>query len=98
MMESEKPLVGGKRFCSGMSEKCRIGKEDRETFRSELKGNISPGPVYNIEKAYQVYVGRRSPHLTISQKFKYNFMPSQSSTKTPGPGAYDRFSDFARDR
>lgn len=68
----------------------RIGNETRESFN--LKSSITPGPGgYNIGRAYEVYVGKRSPRHFIATKFK---SPSNTMEKTPGPGAYNNLLSF----
>lgn len=68
----------------------RIGNQTRESFN--LRSSIAPGPGgYNIERAYEVYVGRRSPRHYIATKFKFSINDAE---KTPGPGAYNNLLSF----
>ncbi len=68
----------------------RIGTETRDSFNKFA--SLSPGPsMYNVDKAYEIYVGKRSPKLTIAQRYKFN---GSATEKTPGPGAYNNLLSF----
>jgi len=70
----------------------RFGNHIRDTFN--LKNASTPGPQYNIERAYQAYVGKRSPRHSIAIKYK-NII---EASKTPGPGAYLNLLTAERDK
>ncbi len=53
---------------------------------------ISPGPAgYNLDRAFEAYIGKRSPRHVIATKLSST---GNMGEKTPGPGAYNNLLSF----
>ena len=53
-----------------------------------MKAVRTPGPMYDIQKAYNINIGKHSPRLTIGKKYKNN-LDHSVKIRTPGPGDYE---------